>query len=297
MGFETATQTVWDIFTEDKTNMLGSNAATIGSGKLWVGEYLVNNQERDLSKLFDLKNRVAGTPVDVLVNAYGRSDKEGRFTLSLDGQSFTATTSAVSLGNAEAIFARQGIIQKSVSVSSNSPKFTLKYSTAGNGDAWLDFVQLKSTQSINPGNNQLLVSHAGFATSDYSKVVIGGDFSGGLAWLVSDPARVSGYAIKDGSVNFASGKEDVRLILFNTNAAYTPDGGSKMANQNLHGIPECDLIIVYHPDFANAAQKLADHRIKHNGYKVSLAGVNQIYQEFGSGRQDPSAIRNFAKWY
>lgn len=293
--FETATQTVWDIFTEDKTNMLGSNAATIGSGKLWVGEYLVNNQEKDLSKLFDLKNRVAGTPVDVLVHAYGRSDKEGRFTLSMDGQSFTATTSAVSLGNAEAIFARQGIIQKSVSIATNSPKFTLKYSTAGNGDAWLDFVQVKSTQNINPGNNQLLVSHPGFSTSAYSKVIIGGDFAGGLAWMVSDPANVSGYTIKDGSVNFVSGKEDVRLVLFTTNAAYTPDTGSKLTNQNLHGLPESDLIIVYHPDFANAAQKLADHRIKHNGYKVSLADVSQIYQEFGSGRQDPSAIRNFAK--
>ena len=46
--FETGSQTVYDIFTEDKTNMLGRNAATIGPGKLWVSEYLVNNQERDL---------------------------------------------------------------------------------------------------------------------------------------------------------------------------------------------------------------------------------------------------------
>lgn len=295
VGFETATQTVWDIFTEDKTNMLGSNAATIGSGKLWVGEYLVNNQERDLSKLFDLKNRIAGTPIDVLVNAYGRSDKEGRFTLTVDGQGFTASTSAVSLGNAEAIFARLGVIQKSVSINTNNPKITLKYSTAGNGDAWLDYVQLKSTQGINPGSNQLLVSHPGFASSAYSRVIIGGEFSGGLAWTVNDLGNVKSYSLKDGKVNFAGGKEDVRLLLFTPNAAYLPEAGSKLANQNLHGIPKSDLIIVYHPDFADAAQKLATHRKNHNGYEVSLADVTQIYQEFGSGRQDPSAIRNFAK--
>ena len=41
--------------------------------------------------------------------------------------------------------------------------------------------------------------------------------------------------------------------------------------------------------------KIYNHRKVHNGFKVAMAETEQIYQEFGSGRADPSAIRNFAK--
>ena len=293
--FETGSQTVYDIFTEDKTNMLGSNAATIGSGKLWVGEYLVNNQERDLSKQFDFKNRVTGTPLEITTACYGRSDREGRFTLNIDGQSFTASTSAVSLGDAEAIFARLGYIQKSTTPATNTPKITLKYSTAGTGDAWLDYIQIKSTQTIMPGNAQWVVSHASFADHPYSKVKISGDFSNGLAWMVNDLGNTTAYAINNGGVAFPTGKEDVRLLLFTLSSALSPDAGVKLANQDLHGIEETELLIVYHKDFEEAAKKIYNHRKVHNGYKVAMAETEQIYQEFGSGRADPSAIRNFAK--
>ncbi len=295
VGFETSTHTVYDIFTEDKINMLGSNAATIGSGKLWVGEYLVTNQERDLSKEIDLKNRVAGSPLEITTACYGRSDKEGRFTLSIDGQTFTASTSAVSLGDAEATFARLGFIQKSVTPATNTPKITLKYTTSGTGDAWLDYMQIKSTQNIQPGSSQLVVSHPSFSTNAYSKVKIAGEFTNGLAWLVSDLGSVSAYVVNNGGVAFPSGKEDVRLLLFTLGSALTPDAGAKISNQDLHGIEESELLIVYHKDFEEAAKKLYTHRKTHNGYKVAMAETEQIYQEFGSGRADPSAIRNFAK--
>ena len=95
----------------------------------------------------------------------GGRTKEGRFTLNIDGQSFTASTSAVSLGDAEAIFARLGYIQKVPPPATNTPKITLKYSTAGTGDAWLDYIQIKSTQTIMPGNAQWVVSHASFCRS------------------------------------------------------------------------------------------------------------------------------------
>ena len=54
-------------------------------------------------------------------------------------------------------------------------------------------------------------------------------------------------------------------------------------------------MIVYPPIFEQAAQDLASHRQTHNGYKVQLVEIGQLYNEFASGKQDPTAIRDFAK--
>jgi hypothetical protein len=66
-------------------------------------------------------------------------------------------------------------------------------------------------------------------------------------------------------------------------------------NQNLHGIEMADMLIVYPPEFQEAAAKLAAHRQALNGFTVVLAPINQVFNEFGSGLHDPAAIRNFAK--
>ena len=67
-----------------------------------------------------------------------------------------------------------------------------------------------------------------------------------------------------------------------------------MANSNLHGIREADMLIVYGEGLAAAAEKLAAHRLAHSGLVTVAAPIAEIYEEFGGGRPDPTAVRNFA---
>ena len=69
----------------------------------------------------------------------------------------------------------------------------------------------------------------------------------------------------------------------------------KLSNQNIHALKDEDLIIVYHPNFKNEALRLAEHRVKHSGFKVLAADVNEIYNEFSGGKVDPGAIRDMAR--
>lgn len=69
----------------------------------------------------------------------------------------------------------------------------------------------------------------------------------------------------------------------------------KIANQNLHGVAQPDFVLLYHPDFAGQAQKLADFHRKRDNLKVLLVTPQQIYNEFSYGRQDISAIRDFLR--
>ena len=42
-------------------------------------------------------------------------------------------------------------------------------------------------------------------------------------------------------------------------------------------------------------RRLADHRRQYNDFEVRLANIYDIYNEFSSGKTDPSALRNFIK--
>lgn len=57
-----------------------------------------------------------------------------------------------------------------------------------------------------------------------------------------------------------------------------------------------DLIIISHQKFLSSAQRLADYRAQHNGLRVKLVDVEDIYDEFNFGLIDPQAIKDFLKY-
>src|SRR5690606_15349510 len=75
----------------------------------------------------------------------------------------------------------------------------------------------------------------------------------------------------------------------------TVSGIKIIPNQNLHEIQKVDYLIVYHPLFSQSSTKLADHRRQYNGFEVRTVNILDIYNEFSSGKTDPSALRNFRK--
>ena len=52
---------------------------------------------------------------------------------------------------------------------------------------------------------------------------------------------------------------------------------------------------MYHSDFEDAVNQLAAHRSEHSGMAVATVRIDQVFNEFSSGSQDPSAIRDLSK--
>ncbi len=57
-----------------------------------------------------------------------------------------------------------------------------------------------------------------------------------------------------------------------------------------------DLIIVTHQNFLTSAQRLAEYHNIHDGLRVKVADVAEIYDEFNYGLLNPEAIRDFLKY-
>ncbi|RYY21539.1 MAG: type IX secretion system sortase PorU, partial [Cytophagaceae bacterium] len=84
---------------------------------------------------------------------------------------------------------------------------------------------------------------------------------------------------------------------FNTPRLFS-DASHKVANQNLHNLNvsgDLDLVIVTYPAFQRQAERLAQHRRDYSGLKVAVVTTKQIFNEYGSGAQDVTAIRDLMK--
>ncbi|HTF17896.1 MAG TPA: type IX secretion system sortase PorU [Chryseolinea sp.] len=116
-------------------------------------------------------------------------------------------------------------------------------------------------------------------------------------WDITDYTNIKNQALTiNGTVaTFAADASLLREFIVFGNDVPSPDMIGEVPNQNLQGLPAADVIIVTHPTFLAESQRLASHRQQHNGLLVHVVTPEQIYNEFSSGRQDVTAIRDFVK--
>jgi hypothetical protein len=70
----------------------------------------------------------------------------------------------------------------------------------------------------------------------------------------------------------------------------------RIPNQDLHSLPVPQLLIITPAVFLEQARRLAAFRESHDGLQVAVVTPAQIYNEFSSGKQDITAIRDFIRY-
>ncbi len=88
----------------------------------------------------------------------------------------------------------------------------------------------------------------------------------------------------------------LEFVCFNVNDAFVPSLGQKIKTQNLHGLPQADMVIVTPLEFINQANRLAElHRDE--GLLVNVVNIYDVYNEFSSGMLDPTGIRDLMRMF
>jgi hypothetical protein len=85
------------------------------------------------------------------------------------------------------------------------------------------------------------------------------------------------------------------FVAFDGTDFFSPEFVEKVDNQNLHAVKNIDFLIVAYPDFLDQANRLANFHREKDGMKVYVTTPQKIYNEFSSGAQDITAIRDFVK--
>lgn len=85
------------------------------------------------------------------------------------------------------------------------------------------------------------------------------------------------------------------FIAFDGSQFLLPGNSGKVDNQDLHAQQPVDYIIVTHPLFLSQANELAQFHANIDGLRSVVVTPQQIYNEFSSGAQDVTAIRDFIR--
>jgi hypothetical protein len=118
-------------------------------------------------------------------------------------------------------------------------------------------------------------------------------------WNITDPINVETQPVElnGNTASFISQSfsEIEEFVIFDTDDLSSPVLFGSVANQNLRGDLNYDALIVATDIFLTPAEELAPFHRTHDGLKVKVVTPGQVYNEFSSGRQDVTAIRDYAK--
>lgn len=285
-------------YEEDKANPLGLFPTTHGSGQEWYGDEFSNLRSKEYSSFFDFRDVDLNSSIRVKAEFVGRSSSVTTFELMIDNNKLSDNIGSVRTGDVEAIHARKAIIDEVVILNATNPKVSINYPrVTGDSKGWLDYIELKFRRKLILNERPIVVRDSesinyGVAAFTFSQPITNTT----VAWDITNPEYPERTVISNDRWSYKTDDELKYFIVFDTEKIPTPETDViPIGNQNLHGIVDADMVIVYHKAWKNAAKRLGDHRADYSELLVEIIDIDNIYNEFSSGRQDPTAIRDFAK--
>jgi len=120
-------------------------------------------------------------------------------------------------------------------------------------------------------------------------------------WDVTDPLNAKGInaAFSGNQMTWAMENNNLKkFVVFDGSSFYQVELAGEVQNQNLHGnSADYDFLIIAHPAFLNQANRLAQHHRDFDNMQVLVTSLPDIYNEFSSGKQDVTAIRDYVKMF
>lgn len=282
------------------------------SGREWYGEEF-NNFTKEKTFSFPITDLVPNSQVKVTSAVLGKFITSGNFTNRLTP--FTVKLNDTELGkhqlndiifNTYAVEGREDIRHFTGLAPSNSSSLSVSYSfNPGNYSTafgYINYISLVAQRQL-----KLFGNSTSFRSTESLKAATSTFQLGGVSsandlriWDITDPLEPLNqqFTAGNGSAVFSANSQQLReYIAFQGSSFPAPTFVKKVANQNLHSLSgtNIDLVIIAHPDFMAQAKRLADYRRTKTGLQVEVVPLPQIYEEFSSGRQDITAIRDFMK--
>ena len=268
----------------------------VKSGQRWYGEQFDNTLEYTFP--FSLNNITSASPLRLYCSFANSGTGSGSTMKVYINDILSQSNGCGNTGGYTAAVRVEKTTTMSVSTANVNIKMDLERSNPS-VQAWLDKLELNYEQNLIYINQQL--DFRNFSSVGIGNVVefsVGNSISA-FIWEITDPTKPKLVIStpSGGSSVFKVDMDSLRqFIAFRTEDAMVPTAIGKIGNQNLHGLPFAEMLIVTHPDFIDQANRLATlHR--NEGMTVNVAMTNQIYNEFSSGTVDPAAIRWFTKMF
>jgi len=273
------------------------------SGREWYGERF--DFTPTYSFPFDIAGILPNSPVRFVSDVVGQSVKPAAFKIyinnALVGQQTPATIPESQYGE-KGSHRRDTLLLNSTTIqldtrTTQEVRYEFVKASSGLSGGVLDFFLLSFRRRLELYGNQTVFRAASSTQQPISTFNIKGVSTGCNVWEVTNPAEplVQTFTLTD-KASFSTASSSLKtFVVFNATIP-APEFVETVANQNIHGYSTPNLVIVTHPDFKAQAERLAQHRSTHSQWTSVVVTPAEIYNEFSSGRQDVTAIRDFVKY-
>ncbi len=294
--------TTYDLHThleQEKFNLLRS-------GREWYGD----NYKINLSGAypFTLNSLVTSEPVQIRVTAAVRSNESSSIRVTANSSVLgTIAFNPVNLSSSTSTFAIENSSIFSYNAAQEVVTVQVEYlQPNSNSEAWLNHITINGRARLEMKGDQLAFRDKNSAgVGNVSEFRIANISANTLLWDITDPDNPRSVTLqRSGNTgSFRIATDQVREFI-----AFEPDGNfpvpgtdgpgtGRVSNQNLHGTPPPEMLIIYAAEYEAQASRLADHRRNHDNLSVEIVTQEMIFNEFSSGTPDAGAIRNYLKMY
>ena len=267
------------------------------SGRAWYGD-LFTAQEGYKEFTIEVPNLIPERGVRVESNVLGRCKPAASYNLKLNDLYVVAhqTIDAYKDRN-------YGRVHRAVkTMYQGSEPLTLRYDldpSEGNPMIFIDYFVLSFWRSLQyQGDDMRFAVFPSQLPSDVAMVKVEGTNPSTVCWDVTDPIhpfrQLTGF--QDGDLTFGlEGHDEHRYRLFEMSAVQPVASFRRIRNQDLHGLESAEFLIITPRVFWDQATELADFHAENDGMECVVADVEEVYNEFGTGTGDPTALRDFIR--
>lgn len=278
-------------------------------GRRWFWDQF--NIESTKSYEFDFTNLITTKPIEIKVYAGTKLGIGTNMNISVNNLDIGTLTFPQKPNSHSA--SHDDLIKKDLI--SNTDKITVKFTYNNNGNpsatGYLDYISLKAHRALRSTEKQIIFTYEEAATLvGIGQYNITNANSVSQVWDVTRPERITSIPNSNSQTTIqfkANLGESRKYLMVVPGDYYTPksDEKGKVKNQNIKGtifktnqgqFQDIDYLIITNNNLLQSANKLAEHHIKTNNYVVKILTLEDIYNEFGSGKQDVVAIRNAVRY-
>lgn len=267
----------------------------VQGGQRWYGDLF--DIELVKTFAFNIPNAITSSPIDFKVSYASNARDSNSYIDFIVGNSLLLkkTISGISQDYS------RGEVNFSLPVATNN--VLLKMSVFRNNPSvltYLDKIEVNTRRSLSFYGNYLSFRDLqSVGAGNISSFEVSNMPSNGFVWDVSDrqkPKKMDG-AWTGSTFTFATSTDVLKTFSASNGTSFLkPVFIKEIAPQNLHALTFAESLIVTPEAFKSQAERLANlHR--DNGMTVHVVTIEQVYNEFSSGAQDPTAIKFFAKMF
>ncbi len=280
------------------------------TGRQWYGEAFDINTEQEFD--FNFPNLETATPIKIQLNAASAAYTATSFDVSANGQNIGIINfNSLTLGSDLKFYSNQ-LPQNSSFLGSENVKIKLTYNnnSVPGSKGYLDYINLIAKRKLLGTGKQFRFQYdlAG-STAGIVNYTIGNAAGIAQIWDITDLYNVSKIENPNQTTfSFKAALGEIRKYITLVPADYyspLKESQSKISNQNLKGtlfknnqntFQDIDYVIVAPRFLVSQAENLANFHRNNSGLSVKVIALENIYQEFSSGKQDVAAIRNCIKY-